>query len=362
MQGAIEDNDRLMEAVLTALQKPPSEREEWLRLACGDDAGLFRKAFAMVKEEEQMGSFLLHPMIGSREFQRPFQAGEIVLERFEILREIGEGGMGIVYEAFDRKRGLRIAIKAAKPGFQRLLSPELEGALTVRHPNVCLVNDIYTIDTPSGQLDFLTMELLEGETLSAYLKAHGKVAEHEALLIARQLCAGLGEAHRKGIIHRDLKSANVILCQPANGERRVVITDFGLSGTATEADDFAGTPQYMAPELWQGAKTSRASDVYALGVVLYEIVGGPAWESAGSQDEWVPDTRGLSKPWAETVLRCLAASPGVRPTDAGQVLAGLERRPSAWRLLVALPLFVLLALCFPQVRTWAHNRIWPRPT
>jgi hypothetical protein len=209
MQSAIEKDERLMAAVWTALQRPPPEREECLRLACGKDAELFREALTMVKEEEKMGSFLLHPMVALKEFQRPFQAGEIILERFEIVREIGEGGMGIVYEAFDRKRGLRIAVKAAKPGFQRLLSPELEGALSVRHPNVCLVNDIYTIDTHAGQLDFLTMELLEGETLSAYLKARGKLPEWEAVLIARQLCAGLSEAHRKGIIHRDLKSAFV---------------------------------------------------------------------------------------------------------------------------------------------------------
>lgn len=348
-----------MEVVLSALQRPRPDREEYLRAACGDDPEFLKETLLMVKEEEEMGSFLLHPMVTLKEFQRPFQPGEVIAERFQISHEIGEGGMGIVYEAFDQKRGLRIAIKAAKPGFQRLLSPELEGALTVRHPNVCLVNDIYTIDTHPGQLDFLTMELLEGETLASYLKAHGKLPENEALAIARQLCAGLAEAHRKGVIHRDLKSANVILCRPAHGETRAVITDFGLSGTATDADDLAGTPQYMAPELWQGEKTSKASDIYALGMVLYEMVADPKLETLRDDDAWVPETRGLSTPWANTLHDCLSRDPDARPKDASGVLASLEKRPSAWRYLLALPLAALLALCIPQVRTPLRNRIWP---
>ena len=94
----------------------------------------------------------------------------MIAERFEIAREIGEGGMGVVYEAFDRKRGQRIAIKVAKPGFHWLLSPELESALRVRHPNICLVNEIHTARTPQGEVDFLTMELLEGATLAHIIR------------------------------------------------------------------------------------------------------------------------------------------------------------------------------------------------
>ena len=96
----------------------------------------------------------------------PF-VGKVIDDRYEIQQRIGEGGMGVVYEAIDRKRNLRIAIKSAKPGFQRLLSPELEGALKVRHPNICLVNQIHTTQTENGEVDFLTMEFLEGEPLDA---------------------------------------------------------------------------------------------------------------------------------------------------------------------------------------------------
>src|SRR5580658_7863082 len=131
MENLARQDQRVMEVVSIALRKPPSERDEYIRLASADDAELYREVSEVVREQEKMGSFLLHPMIAITEFPRPFQLGQIVSGRFEILREIGEGGMGIVYEALDQKRNLRVAIKSAKPGFQRLLSPELEGALTV---------------------------------------------------------------------------------------------------------------------------------------------------------------------------------------------------------------------------------------
>ena len=144
--------------------------------------------------------------------------------------------MGVVYEAFDRKRSQRICVKTAKLGFRRALSPELEGALKVRHPNICVVNEIHTAQTPGGEVDFLTMEFLEGETLSTHLALHGKLSPEDALAVARQLCAAVTEAHRSGIIHRDLKSGNVMLCGASDGSLRAVITDFGLAG---ETSDFA---------------------------------------------------------------------------------------------------------------------------
>ena len=201
----------------------------------------------------------------------PFVSGQVVAQRFRILREIGQGGMGVVYEALDLKRNQRIAIKAAKPGFHKYLSPELEGALRVRHPNVCLVNEIHTAPVGEDTVDFLTMELLEGETLACWLLAGRKPSASEAVAIGRQLCAGLAEAHRIGILHRDLKPANVIVCPAKAGEWRAVITDFGLSGEAAFPDEVRGTPGYMAPELWQGSAASRASDIYALGVILRDM-------------------------------------------------------------------------------------------
>ena len=285
-------DEQVMTLVATALKLDTQEREPFLRATCGKDEHLYEQATEVLDWEARMGAFLRHPMIALRDADQPFAPGEMVAERFEIIRKIGEGGMGFVYEAFDTKRRQRIAIKAAKPGFGRLLSPELEGSLKVRHPNVCLVNEIHSTQTVSGEVDFLTMELLEGETLSVYLARQGKLPAGEACEIARQLCAGLKEAHRSGVIHRDIKSGNVILCRGGNAGLRAVITDFGLSGEAAQTG-FFGTQRYMAPELLLGQKASKATDIYALGVILYEMVEGIKQEVAAPPSDALRSYRKL---------------------------------------------------------------------
>lgn len=165
MNTTVQRDERVMTIVAMALRQPADQRDAYLRLVCGNDPELYCELAETVEWEQRMGSFLLHPMFAFKEFAPPFDPGQVISGRFEIIREIGEGGMGVVYQAFDRKRNQAIAIKAAKPGFHRLLSPELEGALKVRHPNICLVNEIHTAQTDHGEIDFLTMELLEGETL-----------------------------------------------------------------------------------------------------------------------------------------------------------------------------------------------------
>jgi serine/threonine protein kinase len=339
MEQSVDQDQRVMDLVAEALSRLPEERDAFLRNACRDDDELYREVSEFVFWEVKMGDFLLRPIkIGFEEGPKPFLAGQIIEERFEIKREIGEGGMGVVYEAFDKKRQTRVAIKAAKPGFQRWLLPELEGALSVRHPNVCRVNEIHTAHTEHGEIDFLTMELLEGETLADILRERGKLSEKEALPVARQLCGGISEAHRCGVIHRDLKPSNVILCRDRGTEPRVVITDFGLAGAAAEPGELAGTPEYMAPELWEGIKTSKASDVYALGVILSEIVCPP--DSDGRRRQ----TKGLSHRWRRTIDRCLADSPDARPRDAANLIAALEPPdpPPARRVFaVVLPLMAL---------------------
>jgi eukaryotic-like serine/threonine-protein kinase len=370
MEESVE-RDRLVITISdNALQKPPAEREPYMRTACKDDEDLYREVAEAVEWEIRMGSFLLKPWVEFTKLARPFQPGDIIEERFEIVREIGEGGMGIVYEALDRKRqNLKIAIKAAKPGFQRLLSPELEGALKVRHHNLCLVNQIHTAQTQYGEIDCLAMEFLDGETLSAHLKAHGKMPEAQALEIARQLCAGLSEIHKSGIIHRDLKSANVILCPDEKGSVRAVITDFGLAGVDTGASLLAGTPRYIAPEIWQGEPASKASDIYALGMILYDMTGGLDADIPVSKEDpsgtvtSPPDvlTKDLSKRWARTIARCLDPSPAARPHDASDVLAGLERRPLRFMPVMAIPLLALTTLVSSPVRSWLDDQIWPPP-
>ena len=353
MESAAQHDQRVMELVDLVLERPPAEREPLLDSACAGDSELYREVQEMVDGEERMASFLRHPMISLTDFPRPFKPGEVVAERFEILREIGEGGMGVVFEAFDRKRGLLIAIKAAKPGFHRLLSPELEGALAVSHPNVCRVNEIYTVRTDYGEIDFLTMELLEGETLAEALRARGKFSASQALAIAKQLCAGLSEAHRCGVIHRDLKPANIYLCSQAGGAPRAVITDFGLAGAAAPNDEIAGTPNYMAPELWLGESASKASDIYALGILLYQMTACPDLSEAAP----IPAPqllRTLSSQWRKAVSRSLTADPLARPANAIEVLSLLEPKSRRWMFASAIPvlalLFSSLSLFIPQVR------------
>lgn len=367
-----------MKIVAQVRRKSPPEREPLLRRLCETDSRLYKEIAETLKWEERMGGFLQQPLVALTAVGRLFRPGEVIEGRFEIVRVIGEGGMGVVYEAIDRKRNLRIAIKSAKAGFQRLLSPELEGALKVRHPNVCLVNQIHATKTDTGEVDFLTMEFLQGETLSAHLTKQGKLEPPAALEIARQLCAGISEAHRSGIVHGDLKSSNVILCPDEAGHLRPVITDFGLASGANQTSGaFGGTPDYMAPELWRGQRPSKASDMYALGVILYEIVTGRlpfdsksveimrehGWDTGTTQERIsdvptamghrpkppAPSTfaKGLDPHWDRVILDCLSDSPQDRPSSAAQVIASLDKRPPRKAPLIAAALIVSAALTPP---------------
>jgi len=338
-------DERIASILDSAHRQPPAERESFLREICSGDAALFAEISDVLAWEERMGGFMQKPLMSFVDLARPFEVGETIAQRFAIEREIGEGGMGVVYEAFDRTRKQKVAIKAAKPGFQSVLSPELEGALKVRHPNICLVNEIHTAVTAHGPIDFLTMELLEGETLAAHLSEHGKLARAEALEIARQICAGLAEAHRSNILHRDLKAANIMLCREEDGATRAVIMDFGLAGGANlDVADLGGTPAYMAPELFRGARTSQASDIYALGVILREIFGGEAR-------------------WDRVIHRCLDPLPQARFASATDVIQALEhQRFSKDRMLVAgVVLMGLFAVASqqPRVHAWLADNFWP---
>jgi len=367
MASSAENDERVMAVVSIALRRSSGERESYLRLACENDENLYREAVELVKRQERLGSFLEHPLINDR--RRPFEIGQVISNRFEIIKEIGEGGMGFVYEAFDKKRNQRIAIKAAKPGYYRLLSPELQGALQVRHPNVCLVNEIHTTQTAHGEIDFLTMELLDGETLAARLETEGKLPDNEAFEIACQICSGLASAHGSGVIHRDLKPGNIMLCRTPNEGLRVVIMDFGLAGLVALDSLEGGTPGYMAPELCKGEKASRASDMYSLGIILYEIVTGrfPIQEKAADPDKAshfaAPSTLNeeLDPKWDHVILSCLAASPALRPLDAREVIATLEKKPVRKAPFVVAALILLSVLAVPQVREWLSDLFWPAP-
>jgi serine/threonine-protein kinase len=266
-----------------------------------------------------------------------FTPGTTLAGRYRIVSLLGRGGMGEVYRADDLKLGQPVALKflpealstdgAALARFHR----EVRTARQVSHRNVCRVYDIGEID---GQ-HFLSMEFIKGEELASLLRRIGRLPADKAVEISRQLCAGLAAAHDNNVLHRDLKPANVMIDADGN----VRITDFGLASLAEEIhrDELrAGTPAYMAPEQLAGEEVSIKSDIYSLGLVLYEVFTGKRAFEAGTLDELLhlrknettPTTpSSLVKdidPLAERViLRCLETDPKRRPQSALQVAAAL---------------------------------------
>jgi len=308
-----------------------------------------------------------------------FRAGELLAGRFSVLRFLARGGMGAVYEATDVLLRTRVAIKVidvrfADPPAMERFRREVLLARRIGHPNVCHVYELYETRTAADvPIHFLTMEFLEGETLAARLAREGRLSTAEALPLVRQMCDGLAAAHAEGVIHRDFKSSNVMLVprseDPGQGGPRVAITDFGVArgleqrdGPETDAltggAGILGTPEYMAPEQVTGSAVSPATDIYALGVVMYQMVTGrlpfsgeSRLATAARRIEAPPPRPELAVPgldarWSRTILRCLDREPRRRFEHArdvaGALLAGQPRR--RWVLPAAVIGVLLLAL------------------
>ena len=256
-----------------------------------------------------------------------FPPGQIIAKRYRIVALLGRGGMGEVYRTDDLELGQTVALKFLPAALERdaaaldRLRAEVRHARQVSHPHVCRVHDIGEVD---GR-HFLTMEFIDGEDLSTLLRRIGRLPDEKALEIARQLCAGLQAAHDRDVIHRDLKPANVMI----DGQGRARITDFGLAMAASQStEEIAGTPAYMAPELLNGASASRASDVYALGLVLYEVIAGAPPFRCRTFEEWrrahttaEPASLSTLVPQLDpaidsAILRCLEKDPARRPASA----------------------------------------------
>jgi len=268
-----------------------------------------------------------------------FSPGSVLLGRYRVLGLVGRGGMGEVYRADDLKLEQAVALKFLPPGLEsdhdRLerFFAEVRIARQVSHPAVCRVWDVGETE---GQ-HFLSMEYVDGENLSSLLRRIGRLPVDKALDIARQVCAGLAAAHEKGVLHRDLKPANVML----DGQGNVRITDFGLAGIAESfvAEDVrSGTPSFMSPEQLLGREVTIRSDIYSLGLLLYELfTGRRAFEgrtvaelTRKHRDETpieptaiVPD---LPPAVERTILACLAKDPRSRPPSAAAVAAMLTGR------------------------------------
>ena len=264
-----------------------------------------------------------------------FLPGRLIAGRYRIIALLGKGGMGEVYRADDLTLGQAVAMKflpeeaTSHEGMLERFKNEVRIARRVSHPNVCRVYDVGDVDGAT----FFTMEYVDGEDLASLLRRIGHLPQDKAVEIARQICAGLGAAHTKGVLHRDLKPANIML----DGRGQVVITDFGLAGVADDIrgpEVRSGTPAYMAPEQIEGREVTMLSDIYALGLVLYEIFTGKrafAEKSLGVLQNHTDRTpsrpssvvRDIDPIVEKVILRCLEEDPASRPPTALAVSAAL---------------------------------------
>ncbi|HET6897672.1 MAG TPA: protein kinase, partial [Vicinamibacteria bacterium] len=274
--------------------------------------------------------------------------------RYRIVRFIAAGGMGEVYEATDLALGTEVAVKTIRPDLaareqvMERFRREILLARRVTHPNVCRIFDLGQHSSGAGaDVTFLTMELLRGETLRHYLRRSGALSAEDALPLVEQMAEALAAAHDAGVVHRDFKAANVMLVPGPSPESplRVVVTDFGLawagdsSRTLTHSDHLVGTPAYVAPEQAGGGEITAATDIYAFGVVLYEMVTARLpfegdspisivlkrfHEEPVSPRDHAP---ALRRHWETAILRCLERDPRDRFASATDVMAALRGEP-----------------------------------
>lgn len=389
---------RISNIVQAARELDSAAREDFLAEIC-DDADMLQAVTLQLaqdgetfqEEAEEPGSedptVLVAP--SGKKAALTFQPGDLVTDRFRVVRFIAAGGMGEVYELEDLELGEHVAAKtvrpqlASDPKIMERFRREVQLARQVTHPSVCRSYDLFRHETEDGQVvHFLTMELLSGRTLKHHILREGALSPTEALPILRQISAALTAAHAAGVVHRDLKSANVML-EPTDGVEggvRAVVTDFGLAclerqsvapaanknaaGDLTVFGSFLGTPAYMAPEQIGGGEITPAADVYALGVVIFEMMAG----ELPFRDDVTPFDR-LSAPpplpretasrlpsrWTRAIQRCLEPQPVRRLQSSEQVVEILTRRHPVWRLLWA-AVIALLVLG----GTWAVTQM-PEP-
>lgn len=351
---------------------PADERQAELDAACADDPVLRLELEVLLKASDAPDTFLeqfperlRNALDAAGPRPDDLHAGVILCGRFRIDRLLGEGGMGSVWAAFDSQLSEEIAIKTIRTGntgdtggvarFKR----ELQLARRIGHPNICRVYELFEDPSVTPPRLFLTMELLEGETLAARLRRTRKLSPQDAMPIIRQLTAGLTAAHAAGVIHRDFKPANVMLV-PAPGGDRAVIMDFGLARTnqavagdgATQSGILIGTPEYMAPEQIAGGTVSPATDVYALGLTMYEMLRGQsAFAGKSTLESWMRRARegppklsgsvvGLNPRLDRVIARCVEYEPADRFVSVDDVWAALEgtRRVAGMRRPLRQPL------------------------
>jgi serine/threonine protein kinase len=361
---------RLFEA---ALDEEPARRISFLAEHCSD-AVVRAEVERLLSEHDEAGAFLSTPALDKVKVEgqatpskQRLSGGELLAGRFRILRFIARGGMGEVYEAEDEELRERVAIKTIRPEilvqsnaiarFRR----EVHLARKVTHPNVCRVFDLFRHKPASGEASqevvFISMELLHGRQLSNHLKDLGPLDAAEALGLIRQMASALTSAHAVGIVHRDFKPQNVMLVAARGQEGlRAVVTDFGIA-LQLDIDEVSfstgpgllGTPAYMSPEQMEGRPATPASDIYALGLVTYEMVTGnrpfqgdtPISAAMKRLSEApIPPRKfkpELSPAWESVILRCLERDPANRFASAEDVVERLAKEDERHWMVKALP-------------------------
>ncbi len=340
--------ERLKTVFQDALDQPTESRHEWILRACGGDAELLREAEALLEAHGPAGDFLERPavldptdvlnLVESPEPSEPHERHEpdappaplwqpgTRLGAYEVVEEIGRGGMGVVYLAEDTKLGRLIALKSLPAEFanrtelRERLRREARAAANITHPSVATV---YALEEVDGHL-LIVSEYVRGSTLRSLIE-RGPIEPVRARSIARDIAGALDAAHQVGVVHRDLKPENVIIS--TDGGAKVV--DFGiahLEGTPmtrlTRAGAMLGTPAYMAPEQLLGASGDARTDIYALGVLMLEMLSGrhPLTKSSTS----TPSER-REDALVSIATRCAQADPSARYASARDVLRDLDR-------------------------------------
>ena len=349
-----------------ALEKTPAERNSFLASAAQDPL-VRSEVQRLLAHHVESGGLLSRAALHATPYStvsadnHAFSPGDVVSDRFRITRFLARGGMGEVYEAEDTELHERVALKSirsellhdarALDRFKR----EVHLARKVTHPNVCRIFELFrnpagsSGDSSAGSVVFVAMELLEGQTLGEFLRSQLRVAIEDARPIALQMASGLGAAHAAGVLHRDFKPGNVLLV-PGPKKVRAVITDFGLAlrskqdvslgASITGAGEVLGTPAYMSPEQVEGKDLTPASDVYSLGLVLYQMATGTrAFEDATplsmavrriKEDPAPPHmlVPNLDRQWEAVILKCLQRDPKNRFQNGDEVAEALRGETS----------------------------------
>jgi tetratricopeptide (TPR) repeat protein len=357
---------RLKPLYEVAIETPEEQRAQFVAEACKDDAILKDELEKLLQSSTHPTFSFDTPLIQLgklfQDNQKTLSPGHVLLRRFQIVRHLGSGGMGDVYEALDLhlQKG-RIALKiirssiAQNPAILTRFKAEVILARKISGPNVCRIHEFFepTEESESDCVAFLTMEYLEGMTLSERIETDGPLPLKEATSIAYQLCAALQSIHDVGVIHRDLKPRNIMLV-PHNGAEKAMVMDFGLAHAVSGASlteetrntvpgMIMGTPEYMAPEQFEGREVTPATDIYALGVVLYELVTGKRMYAASTPFAAAlrrgrrPDApssmrHGIPPAWDDVITKCLEFDAERRYQSISEVIEALhQHRFVIWR-------------------------------